>query len=268
MNTNEKEKDQGSPVVIPYYRIFGIRFPREVLDKKILIIIPTYNERESIGPLLTLIIETVPGVDILVVDDQSPDGTGEEVKVFASETKSKVILLERNGPRGLGNAYRAGLQYGLETGYEIMITMDADWSHNPLHLPEILSAINDHDVVVGSRYMRDGGTINWRIRRILLSWLANRFARFVLGIKGSDLTSGFRAYRREVLEAIDLANVHSDGYSYLVEMLYRAQLKNASVGEVPILFFDRTMGRSKINRREIYRGAFTLIRLRLSHKKG
>lgn len=258
--------DGGSPVVIPYYRIFGLKFPKEVLEKRILIIIPTYNEHESICPLLTLIIETVPSVHMLVVDDMSPDGTGDVVKAFMADGNDDVFLLEREGPRGLGNAYRAGLQYGLDNGYEILITMDADWSHNPLHLPEMLAEIENADVVVGSRYMRDGGTINWRIRRILLSWLANRFARFVLKIKGSDLTSGFRAYRREVLESIGLENVQSDGYSYLVEMLYRAQLKNARVGEVPILFFDRTMGRSKINRKEIYRGAFTLIRLRF--KKG
>lgn len=233
---------------------------------KILIIIPTYNERENITLVLTKIIDIAPQADILVVDDQSPDGTGEVVKEFIPTTLANVILLERTGERGLGNAYSAGLQYGLAQGYEVLLTMDADLSHNPVYLPKIFSAIETHDVVIGCRYTWDGGTINWRIRRILLSWLANRFARFVLGVKGSDLTSGFRAYRREILESINLDKIRSNGYSYLVEMLYWAQRKNAKVAEIPIIFFDRTRGESKISKKEIYKGAFTLIRLRFARK--
>jgi dolichol-phosphate mannosyltransferase len=245
--------------------------------EKTLIIMPTYNERDNIVPLLDQVHESVPWVDILVVDDLSPDGTAEVVKEFAKnlensrvespEYTGKVLVLEREGERGLGQAYRAGLRYGLDNGYEILFSMDADHSHNPAHLPFMLAALKDHDVVIGSRYMRDGGTINWRIRRILLSWLANRFARFVLRLKGSDLTSGFRGYRRKVIENIDLEHMRSNGYSFLVEMLYHAQKESARVAEVPIIFFDRTMGKSKISRKEIYRGAFTLIRLRLSGKK-
>ena len=233
---------------------------------KTLIIIPTYNERENITLVLTKIIDIVPQVDILVVDDQSPDGTGQVVKEFAQTTLANVMLLERLGERGLGNAYRAGLQHGLAEGYEVLLTMDADLSHNPVYLPKIFSALETHDVVIGCRYTWDGGTINWRIRRILLSWLANRFARFVLGVKGNDLTSGYRAYRREILEAINIDQVRSNGYSYLVEMLYWAQRKNAKIAEIPIIFFDRTRGESKISKKEIYKGAFTLIRLRFSKK--
>ncbi|MCP5051474.1 MAG: glycosyltransferase, partial [bacterium] len=175
--------------------------------------------------------------------------------------------MEREGERGLGGAYRAGLKYGMEKEYEILMTMDADHSHNPLHLRAMLSALEGNDVVIGSRYMRDGGTINWRIRRILLSWLANRFARFLLSLKGSDLTSGFRGYRRGILEAVGLKHVKSNGYSYLVEMLFRTQRKNARVAEVPIIFFDRSLGKSKISRKEIYRGILTLVRLRFSTRK-
>jgi dolichol-phosphate mannosyltransferase len=233
---------------------------------KILIIIPTYNERENITLVLTKIIDIAPRVDILVVDDQSPDGTGKVVKDFIPTTLANIILLERTGERGLGNAYSAGLQYGLTQGYEVLLTMDADLSHNPVYLPKIFSAIETHDVVIGCRYTWDGGTINWRIRRILLSWLANRFARFVLGVKGNDLTSGFRAYRREILESINLDKIRSNGYSYLVEMLYWTQRKNAKVAEIPIIFFDRTRGESKISKKEIYKGAFTLIRLRFTRK--
>ncbi len=246
--------------------------------EKTLIIMPTYNERDNIVPLLDQVHESVPWVDMLVVDDMSPDGTGQVVNDFARSLEDagdktpdrtgKVILMEREGKRGLGHAYRAGLRYGLDNGYEILFTMDADHSHNPAHLPFMLAALTDHDVVIGSRYMRDGGTINWRIRRILLSWLANRFARFVLRLKGSDLTSGFRGYRRKVMETIDLENMRSNGYSFLVEMLFHAQGRKARVAEVPIIFFDRTMGKSKISRKEIYRGALTLIRLRFSGKKG
>lgn len=238
-------------------------------NKRNLVIIPTYNERENITPLLKHILLTVTETDIVVVDDDSPDGTAQEVRnlqTFADEHGSEIMIIERKGERGLGGAYRAGLQYGLTRGYRILITMDADHSHNPLYLPAILSAIENNDVVIGSRYIRDGGTINWRIRRILLSWLANRFARFMLRLKGSDLTSGFRAYRREILEKIGLDQVRSNGYSYLVEMLFRAQQNDARVGEVPIIFYDRTMGNSKISRKEVYRGVLTLLRLRLTSK--
>ncbi|MBN2399846.1 MAG: polyprenol monophosphomannose synthase [Candidatus Aminicenantes bacterium] len=233
--------------------------------EKTLIVIPTYNERENIVDLLTQIKEIVPGAHVVVVDDRSPDGTGDAVRSFCSAGGStSVALIERTGARGLGNAYREGLRFGLDHGYDIMLTMDADFSHNPLHLPAILEASREHDVTIGSRYIRDGGTINWRIRRILLSWLANRFARFILNLKGADLTSGFRAYRRKILEDIKPEKIHSNGYSFLVEMLYRAQRKNARVVEVPILFFDRSMGVSKISRREIFLGILTILRLRCS----
>lgn len=235
-------------------------------NKENLIIIPTYNERENIKSLIKKILETVTDTDIVVVDDDSPNGTAQEVRDFSKTHKVNIKLIERKGERGLGTAYRTGLRYGLDHGYKVLITMDADHSHNPMYLPAILSAIEENDMVVGSRYIRNGGTINWRIRRILLSWLANRFARFILRLKGSDLTSGYRAYRREILEKIGLEHVKSNGYSYLVEMLFRVQQENARVAEVPIIFFDRTMGKSKISRKEIYRGAFTLIRLRFFSK--
>lgn len=234
----------------------------QVLEKT-LIIIPTYNERENIAELLKQIGEIVPGAHVVVVDDRSPDGTGEVVRSCRGVGET-VTLIERSGERGLGNAYRDGLRFGLDHGYEVLVTMDADFSHNPLHLPAVLEASRDNDVVIGSRYIRDGGTINWRIRRILLSWLANRFARFILKLKGADLTSGFRAYRRTILEEIKPEKVRSNGYSFLVETIFRAQRKNARVTEVPIIFFDRTMGTSKISRREIFKSIFTLLRLRCS----
>ncbi len=240
-----------------------VKFIAYEVREKILIVIPTYNERENIVDLLKQIREIVPGAHVVVVDDRSPDGTGDVVRAFCGAGQGEFIaLIERDGERGLGNAYREGLRYGLEHGYDVLLTMDADFSHNPLHLPAMLEASREHDVTIGSRYIRDGGTINWRIRRILLSWLANRFARFILGLHGADLTSGFRAYRRKILEDIMPEKIRSNGYSFLVEMLYRAQRKNARVVEVPILFFDRTMGVSKISRREIFLGVLTILRLR------
>lgn len=250
-------------------RIFeAVKIVAHDVQEEILIIIPTYNEKDNIGPLLTQITQIVPAVHVVVVDDKSPDGTGKVVSEFAeNHPNSNIHLYEREGVKGLGNAYRAGLKYGLEKEYDALITMDADMSHSPLHLPAILTELKDHDVVIGSRYIIDGGTINWRIRRILLSWLANRFARFVLNLKGADLTSGFRAYRRHILETIDLDRVQSNGYSYLVEMLFWVQRNNARVAETPIIFYDRTMGKSKISRREIYKGVFTLLRLRFNSRK-
>jgi dolichol-phosphate mannosyltransferase len=243
----------------------AVKFIAYELREKTLIIIPTYNEQGNIVDLLKQIGEIVPGAHVVVVDDRSPDGTGAAVRSFCGAGGgASVVLIERAGERGLGNAYREGLRYGLDHGYDILVTMDADFSHNPLHLPAILEGCRECDVVIGSRYIRDGGTINWRIRRILLSWLANRFARFILKMKGADLTSGFRAYRRKVLEDIAPEKVRSNGYSFLVEMLFRAQRKNARVLEVPIVFFDRTMGASKISRREIWLSVFTILRLRCS----
>jgi len=228
----------------------------------ILIIIPTFNERENISIIMKQIIETISNVDILVVDDDSPDGTAKEVVSFSKVTKTKIDIIVRKGVRGLGSAYTTGFKYGLKHQYDVIITMDADLSHNPEHLPGFLDAIEHNDIVVGSRYIKHGGTINWRIRRILLSWLANKFARFVLGLEGHDLTSGFRAYSRPVLETIDLDKIKSNGYSYLVEMLFLTQKKGAHITEIPIVFYDRKMGKSKISKQEIYRGAFTLLRLR------
>ena len=233
-----------------------------------LIIIPTFNECENITILMKQIIETISNVDILVVDDDSPDGTAKQVIAFSKQTPTKIDIIVRKGVRGLGSAYTTGFKYGLKHRYDVIITMDADLSHNPDYLPAFLHAIEHNDIVVGSRYIKHGGTINWRIRRILLSWLANKFARFVLGLGGHDLTSGFRAYSRPVLETINLDKIKSNGYSYLVEMLFLTQKKGAHITEIPIVFYDRKMGKSKISKQEIYRGAFTLLRLRFfSHER-
>jgi len=232
---------------------------------RILIIIPTYNERENIASLVTRVLAQVPSAELVVVDDSSPDGTAAEVERM-QRADSRIHLLVR-AERGLGSAYGAGFDFGLKRGFAWLITMDADSSHDPVHLPSMLAALMENDVVVGSRYILDGGTINWRLRRILLSWLANRFARFVLRMPGHDLTSGYRGYRADILVRINPQSLLSTGYSYLVEMLYLCLCAKARIAEVPIVFFDRRLGESKISRWEIIRGALRLIQLRFSGKR-
>jgi dolichol-phosphate mannosyltransferase len=230
-----------------------------------LIVVPTYNERPNLAPLAQSFFSTAGNAELLVVDDASPDGTA----VLARELQAqypRLKVIERRGPRGLGHAYLAGLEFALEGKYSIVGTMDADFSHDPKYLPQMFAAIADADVVIGSRYIRDGGTINWRLRRIVLSWLANLFAAKLLRIPAHDLTSGFRLYRSEVLHRVDLKRMTSTGYSFLVEMLFHIHQKGARIREVPIIYFDRSLGESKLGRREIYRGAYHLIRMRWNHR--
>jgi len=238
-----------------------------ITNKKNLIVIPTYNEEGNISSLIDGIMDILPNTDIIVIDDNSTDSTQQEVNNSKERYNKKLNLIVRKGIRGLGTAYTTGLLYGLKNGYDHIITMDADHSHSPEYLPIILKTLNECDVVIGSRYIKNGGTVNWRIRRILLSWLANRFASFLMGLKGTDLTSGYRAYKAEILKKINFSNINSNGYSYLVEMLYIIKILNGKVKDIPIIFFDRTLGKSKISKKEIYRGAFTLFRLRFSKGK-
>src|SRR6185295_18686603 len=187
-------------------------------EKSVLLVVPTYNERANLQELVARFFAAVPRCHLLIVDDESPDGTA-DLCVELQREHPGLHLLRRTGARGLGRAYIAGLRYGLEQRYEVIGTMDADLSHNPDHLKSMLPLTLANDVVVGSRYIRDGGTINWRIRRIVLSWLANRFAAWLLRIPAHDMTSGYRLYRRQALEQIPFEAITSNGYSFLVELL-------------------------------------------------
>ena len=230
----------------------------------VLIVTPTYDERENLEPLVRDLFRVVPEVDLLVVDDDSPDGTAERCRELAQRWP-RLHLLRRQGPRALGRAYVAGLRWGLEHGYEVIGTMDADLSHAPRHLLAMLDELRGGaDVVLGSRYVADGGTINWGLGRMLLSRTANRFSASLLRLPAHDVTSGFRLYRASVLRRVGLDGIRSTGYSFLVELLYRAHVAGARLAEVPIVFHDRRLGRSKLRSREIYLGAFRLLRLRLS----
>ena len=227
-----------------------------------LFVSPTFNERQNLAQLVASFFAATGEADLLIVDDDSPDGTAELCRDLMSRQLG-LHLLQRKGERGLGRAYVAGLEWGLSRGYEALGTMDADLSHDPRYLPAMIRALADAEVVIGSRYIRDGGTVNWRLRRILISWLANRFASQLLRVPAHDLTSGFRLYRRTALDHLALDTITSTGYSFLVELLFRLHGAGCRIAEVPIVFCDRTMGKSKMAPREIYVGAFRLLRLRL-----
>ncbi|MFS8638256.1 MAG: polyprenol monophosphomannose synthase [Gemmatimonadota bacterium] len=228
-----------------------------------LVIIPTYNERENIRRLVPEVLRQDARFDILVIDDASPDGTGEEAEAMASE-EPRVHVLHRAGKLGLGTAYIEGFRWGLARDYEYFFEMDADFSHDPAHLPAFMKAIEDADVVVGSRYLGGRVTvINWPIGRLLLSYFANVYARIATGVPVMDATSGFKCFRREVLEAIDLNRVRSEGYAFQIEMTMRAWKRGFRIKEIPIVFADRDVGVSKMSKRIIWEAVWRVWHLRL-----
>lgn len=227
------------------------------------VVIPTYNERENIGPLLQRILD-MPRFRILVVDDNSPDGTAEIVMGMA-QADPRVGLLSRPGKLGLGTAYIAGFRRALAEGASYIYEMDADFSHDPRYLPDLLEATETrYDLTVGSRYVHGGGTADWGAGRKFISRGGNIYARLILGLPVMDATGGFRCYRRRVLEMLDLNAIRSNGYSFQIEMVYRTLQAGFQVGEVPIIFPDRRVGRSKMSRRIVFEALLTVWRLRLN----
>ncbi|HEX7118732.1 MAG TPA: polyprenol monophosphomannose synthase [Longimicrobiales bacterium] len=228
-----------------------------------LVIIPTYNERENIERLVPEVLRRDDRFDVLVIDDASPDGTGEAADALAAE-EPRVHTLHRAGKLGLGTAYIEGFHWGLERGYDFFFEMDADFSHDPAHLPQFMEAVRDADVVVGSRYLGGRVTVvNWPIGRLLLSYFANVYARIVTGLPVADATSGFKCFRRRVLEAIDLDRVESEGYAFQIEMTMRAWKRGFRVREIPIVFADRDVGESKMSKRIIGEAVWRVWQLRL-----
>jgi dolichol-phosphate mannosyltransferase len=211
-----------------------------------LVCLPTYNERENLPALIDEILHTAP-VDILVVDDNSPDGTGQVADLIAKR-EPRVTVLHREGKLGLGTAYLAAFRLGLARGYRLLLEMDADFSHQPRYLPELLRAAAGADLVLGSRYVRGGGTENWGRVRKLISKGGSRYARHILSLPFYDVTGGFKCFRREVLEAIDLGAVTTTGYAFQIELTYRAHQQGFRIKEVPIVFVEREAGRSKMDR--------------------
>ena len=229
---------------------------------KPLIIIPTYNEHENIGKVVPAVLNAVPQAEILIVDDNSQDGTAEAVSALGSST-GKVHLLSREKKMGLGTAYVMGFKWALQRSYEVIFEMDADLSHDPEALPRFLEEIETADLVIGSRYTDGVNVVNWPMKRLLLSFFANLYARIVTGVPVRDLTSGFKCYRRAVLEAIDLDKIHSNGYAFQIEMHFKAFKKGFRIREIPIVFVERRIGTSKMSRKIIYEAAWMVWKLRI-----
>ena len=227
-----------------------------------IVIIPTFNEADNINELITQLLALPVQVGVLIVDDNSPDGTGEIADKWAANYPQQVHVIHRPGKMGLGTAYIAGFQTALEQlGAVRVMTMDADFSHNPRYVPAMIDLSESNDMVIGSRYVPGGGSRNCTWKRIWLSKIANFFTRTLLGLKARDTTAGFRLYHNYVLESIALDQIFSSGYSFLVEMLFMCQRRGWKVGEVPIIFEDRRKGQTKISRQEVFKAQYTVLRL-------
>ena len=238
------------------------------MAERALVIVPTYNERENITRLIGAILEQDDRLEILVVDDGSPDGTGDIVD-NVMQHESRLHIIKRPRKMGLGTAYIAGFGWALEQGFDFVFEMDADFSHDPAHLPQFLRAVENADLVLGSRYRNGKVTIvNWPIKRLLLSYFANVYARVVTGLPLWDATGGFKCFRRKVLEAIDLTQVRSNGYAFQIEMSFRAWRKHFKIVEIPIVFVDRTEGQSKMSRSIVREAIWMVWRLRFWAIKG
>ncbi|RKZ18958.1 polyprenol monophosphomannose synthase [bacterium] len=224
---------------------------------KVLVVIPTYNERENIEKIIKEVLRQSPDIHVLVVDDNSPDGTWEVVEKIKKKEK-RVDLIKRPEKMGLGTAYVEGFKYALKNGYDVVFEMDADFSHDPNDIPRILQELNGYDMVIGSRYCNGVSVVNWPMSRLLLSYFANLFARKVTGVPIRDLTSGFKAIRRRVLEKLNLSEIRSDGYGFQIEIHVRAYRKGFKIKEIPIIFVDRRSGHSKMSRRIVWE-AFWLV---------
>ena len=229
---------------------------------KALVVIPTYNERENIVNITREVLSVSEHAEVLVIDDNSPDGTGKVADEMAAASH-RVHVMHRAGKMGLGSAYIAGFRYALENGYDFVMEMDADFSHDPREIPNFLDAARGADVVVGSRYIGGVRILNWPIKRLLLSYSASVYTRMITGLKLLDCTSGFKCFRREVLEALDLGRVHSDGYSFQIEMSFLCQKKGFTLKEIPIVFTERKEGHSKMSGGIIYEALFIVWLLKI-----
>lgn len=232
------------------------------MPDRALVIVPTYNERFNIARLIPAVLAQDPSLEMLIVDDASPDGTGSIVDAIAANN-DRVHVIHREGKLGLGTAYIAGFRWALERKYDLVFEMDADFSHNPELLPEFLASVKQADLVLGSRYQ--GGrvnVVNWPMSRLFLSYAANIYARAVTGLPVSDSTGGFKCFRRNVLESIDLNSVKSNGYAFQIEMSFRAWKRGFRLVEIPIIFVDRTEGESKMSKKIVREAVWMVWRLR------
>jgi dolichol-phosphate mannosyltransferase len=232
------------------------------IKNKVLIVIPTYNEKKNIQSLYRKIRQYVRDAQLLIVDDGSPDGTGAVADRLAKRD-SLVHVLHRPRKMGLGTAYVTGFQYALKKKYSLVLAMDADLSHDPANIPIMIDLMKDYDLVIGSRYVKDGGMVNWGLGRFLISKFANGFLKFVLNIRQKDCSGGYKCYRSDLLKGIRLERIFSKGYAFQVEILYRALRLDAKIVEIPIIFVNRHEGESKLNLSELINFAGTVFKLRL-----
>jgi dolichol-phosphate mannosyltransferase len=233
-----------------------------MLEYKTLVIIPTYNEMDNIPKLLPIVLSKDDSINILIVDDNSKDGTAQYV-IEQQKSNPRLHLLQREKKLGLGTAYIAGFKYALANGYDFIFEMDADFSHNPDEIPGFLKAIKENDLVLGSRYIDGVRVLNWPMRRLLLSFFASVYTRIITGMPVRDATGGFKCFRRKVLEGIDLDKVQSNGYSFQIEMTFKAYKKGFKIKEIPIVFMDRVKGTSKMSKKIVYEAVFMVWKLRL-----
>jgi dolichol-phosphate mannosyltransferase len=225
-------------------------------------VVPTYNERKNIEELTPKVLSKLPGIEILIVDDASPDGTGEYADTLAKDDP-RVHVLHRPSKMGLGSAYVQGFKYALGAGAELIVQMDADFSHDPEVIPELVTMADSYDVVLGSRYITGANVVNWPLSRLFLSYFANVYTHIVTGLPLRDSTGGFKCFHRRVLESIDLGSIRSDGYSFQIEVNFRCWRKGFSMVEIPIVFVDRHSGTSKMSRRIVWEAMWLVWRLRL-----
>jgi dolichol-phosphate mannosyltransferase len=228
---------------------------------KALVIVPTYNEADNVEHLIDEVLKQSPMLEMLIVDDNSPDGTAAIVRRI-QETNPKVHMLQRPGKMGLGTAYVVGFKYAIEHGYDFAFEMDADFSHNPEKLPVMLEAMNHCDLVIGSRYISGVNVVNWPLKRLLLSYFANIYTRIITGMPVHDATAGFKCYRRAVLESMNLDAIISNGYAFQIETNFRAWKKGFTLKEIPITFVDRRVGVSKMSKSIVYEAVFMVWKLK------
>ncbi|WP_236026405.1 polyprenol monophosphomannose synthase [Geomonas azotofigens] len=229
---------------------------------KPIVVIPTYNERDNLEKLVRQVLSLNPALELLVVDDNSPDGTGDLAESLAAET-GRVSVLHRSGKLGLGSAYREGFARALDMGADLVVQMDADFSHDPAMIPYFFEETRQADLVIGSRYLNGVSVVNWPLRRLMLSYFASVYTRVITGLTISDCTSGFKCFRAEALRAIDLSSIRSDGYSFQIEMNYRCKEKGFRISEVPIIFIDRHAGTSKMSKKIVREAVLMVWKLKL-----
>ena len=229
---------------------------------KCLVIIPTYNEQENIKSIIIDVLKQDNNLDILIVDDNSPDKTYETVE-YLSKNNPRVHLIKREGKLGLGSAYVAGFKYAIHNNYNFIIQMDADYSHDPTVIPQLLSEIQDRDCVIGSRYISGINVVNWPLSRLLLSYFAAQYVKIITGMPINDPTGGFKCIRTNTLKEINLDNILSDGYSFQIEINYRIWLKKFKMKEIPIIFTDRRSGQSKMSKKIVHEAITMVWKLKL-----